>query len=126
LISRTLLLGLLWGLLGTIPAVSAIAESLPPVALAPSPVEFSPSPLEDLLAVPDLGRAWTAGSGDQALVTAVALGNDPDLEPLAPFRKRNLDLFSTERPVVIGRAEMVLRLRVRPSTKKAMSLELRF
>lgn len=121
--SRTLLFGLLLGLLG---ATVAAAESLPPAAGEPSPFEFSPSPLDDLLVVPELGLAWTAESDNQALAAAVALGNDPDLKPRRPFRKRNLDLFRTERPVTIGRTEMVLRLRLRPSTKRAMSVELRF
>ncbi|MEE8164121.1 MAG: hypothetical protein V3T64_00985 [Myxococcota bacterium] len=123
LISGTLIFGLLWGLLVATPAA---AESVPPAALEFSPIEFSPNPLDDLLAVPDLGIAWTEESGDEALLAAIALGNDPDLERRDPFRKRSRDLFSTERPVVIGRAEMLLRLRLRPSARKAMSVELRF
>jgi hypothetical protein len=111
------------GLLGVSPAA---AESLPPAALDLSPVASSSSPLEGLLTVPDPGLEWTEWSGDEALVAAVALGNDPDLEPRDPFRKRKMDLFSTERPVMIGRAEMVLKLRIRPSRKETMSVELHF
>ena len=115
--------GLLLGLLMVFPAT---ADSLPPADLGFPSVESSRSPLEDLLVVPGLVIEWTPESGDEALVAAVAQGNDPDLEPPDAFRKRKMDLFSTERPVMIGRTEMVLRLRLRPSRKETMSLELHF
>ena len=122
-IGRAMLFAVSLGLLAAAPVAS---EPLPPAALNFAPDEFSPSPLEDLLSVPDQGVEWNDQAGDEALVAAVAQGNDPDLEPLDPFRKRKLDLFSTERPVVIGRSEMLLRLRVRASRKETMSVELHF
>ena len=123
LISGTLIFVLLWGLLWTTPAA---AESVSRAALEPAPVEFSPSPLQDLLAVPEPGIAWRPESGDEALVAAVALGNDPELERLDPFRRRRLDLFRAEQPLAIGRAEMVLRLRLRANLRETMSVELHF
>jgi hypothetical protein len=63
---------------------------------------------------------------DEYLAAAVALGTNADLEPKNPFRKRSRDLFRTERPVSIGNADMLLRLRLRAKARRAMSVELRF
>lgn len=67
-----------------------------------------------------------ARSTDELLAAAVALGTNPDLEPKKPFRKRSRDLFRTERPVSIGNADMLVRLRLRAKARRAMSVEVRF
>ena len=63
---------------------------------------------------------------DESLAAAVELGNNPDLEPVSKFRKRSTDLFRTEREVEIDGREMLLRLRLRAKTRRAVSVELRF
>ena len=85
------------------------------------------APLSELLLPSTFGASsWKAETTDEVLAAAVAIGTDPDLEPLNPFRKRKQDLFLKERPVSIGRAEMLLRLRLRAKARKAMSVELKF
>ena len=69
---------------------------------------------------------WRAATTDEILAAAVAEGPTPDLEPLNPFRKRNLDLFRTEREIEIGDQQMLLRLRLRAKARRAMSIELHF
>jgi len=69
---------------------------------------------------------WRAPTTDEVLAAAVARGSNPALEPKKPFRKRSADLFRTERPVEIGDAQMVLRLRLRAKSREAMSVELHF
>jgi len=90
------------------------------------PIAFPLHPLDDLLAVPDAVYHWERETTDQALAAAVTLGNDPDLERRNPFRKRNLDLFRTQRWVTVGQREMLVRLRVRAKARKAMSVEVKF
>lgn len=83
--------------------------------------------LADLLAVPGLSQMLSeAQTADRAIALAVERGTNPDLEPKKPFRKRNVDLFRTERPVEIGRQEMILRLRLRAKLKRAISVQLKF
>ena len=123
LLSGALIFGLLWALLLTTPAA---AEPISLAAPDSSPPAFFPSPLQNLLSVPDLGTGWRPQSTDEALVAAAALGNDPDLERRKPFRKRSMDLFRAERLVAVGRAEMLVRVRLRPSRRETMSVELRF
>ena len=99
----------------------------PVLQIAADPTEISPALLEALFTV----RSSTVGAPkklttDEALVAAIALGTNPDLEPKNPFRKRSRDIFRTERPVSIGKADMLLRLRLRAKARRAMSVELRF
>lgn len=90
----------------------------------PAAVERS---LEELLYVRSVGRPlWKPQSTDDLLAVAVANGTNADLEPLNPFRKRGRDLFRTERPLSIGNADMLVRLRLRAKAKRAVSVELRF
>jgi hypothetical protein len=94
-----------------------------------SATEESPSSatLEELLFVRDLGAGlWQPQTPDEALAAAVALGTNSDLVPPNPFRKRNRDLFRTERPITIRNADMLLRLRLRAKARRAVSVELRF
>ena len=63
---------------------------------------------------------------DEALLDAIALGPRPDLQPKRPFRNRKLDLLKSERPVSIGRADMLVRFRLRGKIREAMSFEVRF
>jgi len=109
-------------------AAGAAGQVADPVLQIPAdPTEISPALLEALLTV----RSSTLGapkrlSTDEALAVAVALGTNPDLEPKNPFRKRSRDIFRTERPVSIGKSDMLLRLRLRAKARRAMSVELRF
>jgi hypothetical protein len=109
-------------------AAGAAGQVADPVLQIPAdPTEISPALLEALLTV----RSSTVGAPkqlttDEALAAAVALGTNPDLEPKNPFRKRSRDIFRTERPVSIGKADMLLRLRLRAKARRAMSVELRF
>ncbi len=83
--------------------------------------------LDALLEIPDLTPLLSrAEITDEALAAAVELGTNPDLQRLSGFRKRSQDLFRTERPVEIGKQEMLLRLRLRAKKRNAMSVELRF
>ncbi len=96
------------------------------IALSENPIDVGLRPLDALLTVPDPTYIWLGDTTDADLVYAVGLGNDPDLEKRNPFRKHNFDLFRTERPLVIGQQEMLLRFRVRAKSKNTMSIELRF
>jgi hypothetical protein len=96
------------------------------IALSENPVEVDLRPLDALLTVPDPIFIWHGDSTDADLAYAVTLGNDPDLEKRSSFRKHNFDLFRTERPIVVGQSEMLLRFRVRAKSKNTMSIELRF
>jgi hypothetical protein len=143
-------LGILLVLLLLDPAAFAEPADLPEVAAAPpAAISFidgdsAPEPHSVLVVQPpdvepvetDLGELlyvrdgviglWRPQTDDEALAIAVAGGNNPDLEPRNPFRKRNFDLFRAERPVTIGRKDMVVRLRMRAKLKRAVSVELRF
>ena len=101
-----------------------LEEETPLIADSPTAVEQS---LEELLFVRSVGKAsWKPRSTDELLAVAVANGTNADLEPLNPFRKRGRDLFRTERPLSIGNADMLVRLRLRAKAKRAVSVELRF
>ena len=79
--------------------------------------------LEILGLIPFRSQAEIA---DESLVAAVARGSNPEFERASSFRKRSSDLFQAERQVEIGEQEMLIRLRVRPQKRKAMSVELHF
>jgi len=84
-----------------------------------------PKHLDELLILPTPGAEPTAAERTDAfLAEAVARGSDPPRP--SSFRKRNIDLFRTERDVEIGEQEMLLRLRLRAKTRETMSVELRF
>lgn len=115
-------------------AASAHAEPASPdlsgldddaVAEAPPLSPDGPTNLDELLILPPPGGEPNAAERTDAfLAEAVARGSDP-LRPSA-FRKRNIDLFRSEREVEIGEQEMLLRLRLRAKTRETMSVELRF
>lgn len=98
-----------------------------PPAAASVDVELPKWALEDLLFTDAVVMgSWKPKTTDERLAAAIAIGNNPDLEPRKPFRKRSRDLFRTERPVSIGNAEMLVRLRIRAKARQAMSVELHF
>lgn len=119
-------------LLGLAMPFAAAADSVPraligeQLALSDSPRESALRPLDALLAVPESDYVWHGDRTDEDLAFAVTLGNDPALEKRNPFRKRSIDLFRAERPVVIKQREMLLRLRVRAKSRETMSVELKF
>ncbi len=82
--------------------------------------------LEALLAVRSGSAPITARQTDEAIVAAAARGLAKELEKPQPFRRKNTDLFRTQRAVQLGNQEMLLRLRLRANTRNAMSVELRF
>jgi hypothetical protein len=83
---------------------------------------------EELFFTSSLGaRPWRRLTTDEALAVAVSHGTNPDLKSRNPFRKRSSDLFKTNfRQIKIGRAEMLMRLRLRAKASEAISVELRF
>jgi len=105
-----------------VPGAAKAAVDAPPGAGDPSRAALA----ELLIVRGSGGRSWKPQTTDEVLAAAVANGTNPDLEPRNPFRKRSRDLFRTERPVSIGNAELLLRLRLRAKTRKAVSVELRF
>jgi len=98
------------------------------VSNPPAAGEASVAALEELLFMSNFGaRSWKPTTVDEALAIAVANGSGPDLERPNPFRKRSRDIFKTNfRRVTIGKAEMLMRLRLRAKMRKAISLEVRF
>lgn len=82
--------------------------------------------LEALLALRTAPSVPAAADTDAAIAAAVAEGSRPDLEQKPAFRKKNFDLFRTEREVEILRNDMLLRLRLRAKSRETMSVELRF
>ncbi len=82
--------------------------------------------LDALLAVRSSSAPITARQTDEAIAAAAARGLAKELEKPQPFRKKNIDLFHTQRAVQLGNQEMLLRLRLRAKTRNAMSVELRF
>lgn len=82
--------------------------------------------LDALLAVRSGSAPITARQTDEAIAAAAARGLAKELEKPQPFRKKNTDLFRTQRAVQLGNQEMLLRLRLRAKTRNAMSVELRF
>ncbi len=108
-------------------AFAAAEDANAAVDVPPEARDRSRVALAELLFVRSLGvSSWMPKTTDEVLAAAVAKGTNPDLEPLSPFRKRNRDLFRTERPVSIGNAEMLLRLRLRAQSRRAVSVELHF
>jgi hypothetical protein len=94
----------------------------------PAAGESSVAALEELLFMRNSGAtSWKPATADEALAIAVANGSISDLEPSNPFRKRSRDIFRTNfRRVTIGRAEMLMRLRLRAKSRNAISVEVRF
>ena len=94
----------------------------------PAAAEPSSVALEELLSMRNPGmNPWRPSSADEALAIAIANGSNPDLEPRNPFRKRSTDLFRTDFvPVSVGRAEMLMRFRLRAKTRNTVSVEVRF
>jgi hypothetical protein len=82
--------------------------------------------LEALLAVRGGLAPVTASETDAAIVAATARGNDASLERPQPFRKKNTDLFRTQRAVHFADQDMQVRLRLRAKSRNAVSVELRF
>jgi hypothetical protein len=82
--------------------------------------------IEALLAVRGGLAPVTARETDAANVAAAELGSDKTLERPQAFRKKNTDLFRTQRQVEIGDQEMQVRLRLRAKSRNAVSVELRF
>ena len=83
--------------------------------------------LETLLVVPTRhDHRSDAEIADAEIAAAVERGTNPELVKKSAFRKKNLDLFRTEREVEIGEQEMLLRLRLRAKSRETMSVELRF
>ncbi len=108
-------------------AVEALDDTSVAVDVSPESRDASRAALADVLFVRGLGpSSWRPRTTDEILAAAIARGTNRDLEPLNAFRKRSRDLFRTERPVSIGNAEMLLRLRLRAKAKRAVSVELRF
>lgn len=113
----------------------ARAESLaPPDAATLAPAVSAPpasaDSLAELLVVPHRhhrrDEPTSAQVTDAFLAAEVARGHEPSAVKPSGFRKRNMDLFRTERPVEIGEQEMLLRLRLRAKRSEAVSVELRF
>lgn len=104
------------------------AAAGPAAIAAPQASVMSPAAgLEALLAVPeDRSPRTQAEIADETIAAAVARGPAPETERAGGFRKRNQDLFRTERPLEIGEQDMLLRLRLRAKARETMSLELRF
>jgi len=108
------------------------AAEAPPAAMMSGadpvpPSSPSPRSLETLLVVPHHhDHRSDAEIADAEIAAAVERGTNPDLTKKSAFRKRNLDLFRTEREVEIGEQEMLLRLRLRAKSRETMSVELRF
>ena len=99
-----------------------VDDALPP---AEEPSGILP---EELFFTSSLGaRPWRRLTTDEALAVAVSHGTNPDLKSRNPFRKRSSDLFKTNfRQIKIGRAEMLMRLRLRAKASEAISVEVRF
>ena len=119
-------------MLSTLGAAPASAESVlrthigEKLALSENPVDVGLRPLDALMTVPDPIYIWHGDTTDADLAYAVTLGNDPDLEKRNSFRKHNFDLFRSERRVLVGQQEMLLRFRVRAKSTNTMSVELKF
>jgi hypothetical protein len=98
------------------------------VQLVPADEDPSVAVLEEFLFTCNFGSSsWKPATVDETLAIAVARGSIPDLERRNPFRKRSRDLFKTKfRQVKVGRAEMLMRLRLRAKSRNAISVEVRF
>ena len=84
------------------------------------------SEFDSLLAVRNRPATASARETDAAIAAAVSQGSAKELVRPNPFRKKNSDLFRTQRAVQIGNQEMLLRLRLQPKTREVMSVEVRF
>ncbi len=115
------------GIATEVPDQVVPAEPLPDAPIVVERSEAAVPVLEALLTLRarrfGLSRTRTT---DELIAAAVALGNNPDLEPRNPFRKHSRDLFRTERPVTIGQTDMVVRLRLRAKARRAVSVEFRY
>lgn len=107
------------------PELTAPRASEEPPAVR-QPIAAPVRELEALLAVRATPAAHWAAKTDATIAAAVAEGSRPDLERKTAFRKKNFDLFRTEREVQILRNDMLLRLRLRAKSRETMSVELRF
>jgi len=121
----------LLALAAEIPEEIVLSDTAPdhriPIPILADRSQAEPPILEALLTLrSNVMHLAPAKTTDELLAAAVALGTNPDLEPRNPFRKRSRDLFRTERPVSIGNADMLVRLRLRAKARRAMSVEVRF
>ena len=83
--------------------------------------------LERLLAVPAHHDVRSeAERTDEFLAVVIEQSLPASLARPSAFRKRNLDLFRTERGIEVGRQEMLVRLRLRAKSRETMSVEFRF
>ncbi len=82
--------------------------------------------LDALLAVRGGSVPITARQTDASIAAAAARGHAKELERPQGFRKKNTDLFRSQRAVQVGNQEMLVRLRLRAKSRNAMSVELRF
>ena len=115
------------------PAALALIDDDEPIGLAAKtetpraqPVSVS---MDSLLEIPASSRyrfRTDAQIADEFIAAAVDRGTNSDPKPLSAFRKRRSDLFRAERPVEIGDQEMLIRLRLRAKSRKAVSVELHF
>lgn len=118
------------------PVSSSFPEATPeftePAAQEPLPSDTRPlvavpvGGLEALLVLRAAPQAARVADVDATIAAAVAEGSRPDLEKKTAFRKKKIDLFTTERQVEILRNDMLLRLRLRAKSRETMSVELRF
>ena len=121
--------GLVLLLMPMVAKADPAAAEAPPAAMM-SGADPIPTPsmrsLETLLVVPRRhDHRSRAEIADAEIAAAVERGTNPELAKKNAFRKRNLDLFRTEREVEIGEQEMLLRLRLRAKSRETMSVELR-
>lgn len=84
--------------------------------------------LQRLLAVPAANHfvRSEAERTDEFLAVVIEQSLPASLARPSAFRKRNLDLFRTEREIEVGRQEMLVRLRLRAKSRETMSVEFRF
>jgi hypothetical protein len=109
-------------------AAVAPEDTADAVQLVPADEDPSIADLEEFLFTSNFGSSsWKPATVDEALAIAVAKGSGPELKRRNPFRKRSRDLFRTDfRQVKVGRAEMLMRLRLRAKSRNAISVEVRF
>ena len=119
--SRAALIGLMVLLL----TASVRAETLAPAGvLGMTP---APATLEPLRVGPDRTPRTAMEPDSDRVGAAGRLSGQTDPAPrLSGFRNRSRDLFRTERAIEIGEQEMLVRLRLRAKTRRAMSVEVRF
>jgi len=83
--------------------------------------------LEQLLSVPAPHDVRSeAERTDDFLSAVIEQGTPSSLARPSAFRKRNLDLFRSEREIEVGRQEMLVRLRLRAKSRETMSVEFCF